>query len=127
MDRLKAINDSLEHLAGDLAIKETAARISAECRETDTAARFGGDEFAVLLTGVDHAAKANVFVGRMMRSLLSARPEWDGAPLALSASAGIAIYPGDGNTIDAIIASADRAMYGSKRAQLGAALDPVGA
>jgi diguanylate cyclase (GGDEF)-like protein len=108
MDGLKAINDQFGHLTGSRALVRLGKILRSHCRAIDTAARYGGDEFAVILpeAGTDIAAR----VVARIRERLSSEAE---AP-ALSVSAGIAAYPEDGDTPEKLLGAADRALYGMK-------------
>jgi diguanylate cyclase (GGDEF)-like protein len=123
MDGLKPINDHFGHRAGDLALREIAARVAAETRQSDTVARLGGDEFAVVLTVVQDRTCAEMVMQRMTERC-AALFTFDGQPLPLGASAGVAVYPEDGETPDTLLEKADQAMYMAKRAKKahGAAL-----
>jgi diguanylate cyclase (GGDEF)-like protein len=108
LDGLKQVNDRLGHLVGTRAILRLAAAIRSQCRAIDTAARYGGDEFALVLpeTQADsawHAAR------RICQRLAS-----DAEPPALTVSVGVAMFPRDGETIETLLARADRALYGMK-------------
>jgi diguanylate cyclase (GGDEF)-like protein/PAS domain S-box-containing protein len=113
LDHFKHVNDTLGHDAGDRVLREAAARIGACLRESDTVARFGGDEFAVLLG--DLAEPANAFT--IAQKLLDAC----GAPFApadhdvfLGASIGITFFPADGDHPDVLVKQADSALHHAK-------------
>jgi len=108
VDRLKAINDCCGHRAGDRAILRVANTLRNSCRVTDTAARVGGDEFAVVLSESD-MAMATQFLARVRLTIASHRRSG-----TVTVSAGIASHPHDGATVDALLASADRALYAEK-------------
>ncbi len=113
LDHFKRINDSLGHLVGDTMLRTVAARITATLRNTDVVARFGGDEFMVLMTGV--AAIADVEdVAQKLLHAIQATVDVDGRPLSVTPSIGIAMYPGDADTADELIRHADTAMYLAK-------------
>ncbi len=114
MDGLKPINDRLGHRFGDAAIKELGARIKRACRETDTVARVGGDEFGVILPGVGNRDTALNQAQRVAAQI--AEPfEFEWKPVALGASIGVAIYPEDGQELDHLLDKADQSMYRAKR------------
>jgi diguanylate cyclase (GGDEF)-like protein/PAS domain S-box-containing protein len=111
MDGLKEINDRYGHVAGSQALCRMADVLSVCCRDIDTAARFGGDEFALLLpeTGTSAAeAAAN-------RICASVAEDSNGPPL--SVSVGVGVYPSDGETVELLVSAADSAMYSMKRAR----------
>jgi len=113
LDRFKNINDTLGHSIGDELLKNTAQRINRSLRQGDTAARFGGDEFAVLLpdiTGIIHVKKV---VQRILAEL-SSPFSLSGTESYVSASIGIALYPEDGNSSEILLRKADNAMYKAK-------------
>ncbi len=113
LDHFKRINDSLGHMVGDTMLRTVADRITATLRNTDVVARFGGDEFMVLMTGV--AAIADVEdVAQKLLHAIQATVDVDGRPLSVTPSIGIALYPGDANTADELIRHADTAMYLAK-------------
>jgi diguanylate cyclase (GGDEF)-like protein len=113
LDQFKVINDSLGHEAGDKTLVTTARRLRDALRKQDTVARLGGDEFAVLLTGIENARHA----GRLARKLLATIGEpmnLAGKKHSLTGSIGVAVYPDDGTTEEALLKHADTAMYQSK-------------
>ena len=115
LDGFKEINDRFGHEFGDRVLRETAERITREIRETDTVARIGGDEFVIILSSLPE----NTIADRIAQSLVNgfARPvSVDGVEVTVSASIGIALYPDHGVTAEELIRSADKAMYGIKRA-----------
>ncbi|WP_395399507.1 diguanylate cyclase domain-containing protein [Pseudoduganella sp. UC29_106] len=120
MDGLKAINDNLGHRAGDAAICEVASRISAELRADDLAARMGGDEFGVILSGVRDRVSVEQKCA-LMAERIRTPFEFEGRPLCLGASIGLAISPEDGTQMEQLIEIADQAMYSVKHARRGAA------
>ena len=114
-DDLKAVNDRYGHEAGNRLLRGLATTIVAELRGTDVAARYGGDEFIVLLP--ETGSKGAMEVAERIRSTIAARPiECDGRNVPASVSIGVASYPEDGHSLDALAAHADRALYGAKQA-----------
>jgi diguanylate cyclase (GGDEF)-like protein/PAS domain S-box-containing protein len=113
LDRFKSVNDSAGHATGDRLLQSAAARLLASVRSSDTVSRQGGDEFVVLLSRVSHAADAAVAAEKMLAAL-TAPYEIDELELRVSASIGIATYPMDGTTAEALLQNADTAMYRAK-------------
>lgn len=109
LNGMKRINDSHGHLAGNRALCRLADIFRSSCRSLDTAARYGGDEFAIVLPETD--ARQARAVGNRICELLSKDLE---EPM-LSVSVGTAVYPTDGTTIDDLFQSADRALYEMKQ------------
>jgi diguanylate cyclase (GGDEF)-like protein/PAS domain S-box-containing protein len=111
LDGLKEINDRLGHLVGNRALCRLAQILSDSCRSVDTAARQGGDEFALVLpeTGMGAAT----LVARRICDLLAR----DAEEPAVSVSVGVASYPQDANTIGTLLYAADRALYAMKNKQ----------
>ncbi len=118
LDRFKTINDSLGHTVGDEVLKAFAQRLTDCASEGDTVARLGGDEFVMLLRHVDMPQDARraaeAVLARMRESI------WvDTQPLQILPSIGIALFPGDGETVETLLKNADAAMYAAKRAGRG--------
>jgi diguanylate cyclase (GGDEF)-like protein len=114
LDRFKAVNDSLGHAAGDALLVEVADRMRASLRASDTAARFGGDEFAVLLHNVTEASQATVVADRILQALREPF-RLAGKEVFIDSSIGI-VYSADGPSDgEALIQRADLAMYEAKR------------
>ena len=113
LDRFKLINDSLGHRAGDDLLREVAQRLKSAVRAVDTTARLGGDEFVILVDGPVMRAEA-VAIGRRAIDVMRPSMRLLGIDVHISPSIGIAFYPGDGATVDALLARADAAMYTAK-------------
>jgi diguanylate cyclase (GGDEF)-like protein len=113
LDRFKLINDSLGHRAGDDLLREVAQRLKRAVRAVDTTARLGGDEFVILVDGPVTHAEA-VAIGRRAIDVMRPSMRLLGIDVHISPSIGIAFYPGDGTTVDALLAHADAAMYSAK-------------
>jgi diguanylate cyclase (GGDEF)-like protein len=113
-DNLKGVNDGYGHDAGNRLLRHLATAIQAELRFTDVAARYGGDEFIVLLP--ETPAKGAMEVAERIRNRVASTPlELDARRVVSSVSIGIACYPEDGATLDALAAHADRALYSAKQ------------
>lgn len=115
LDRFKAINDSCGHEIGDRVLREAACRLFAAVRETDTVARFGGDEFVILAPAL--GGKENI--GRVCEKIIEALAlpiEIEGRQLSIGGSLGCAEYPGDGEDERHLLNAADQAMYRAKQA-----------
>lgn len=113
LDRFKNINDNLGHTVGDLLLRECAARLSRCGRSRDLVARLGGDEFAILLV-FPRSADAAITIATKIREVLAAPFSIMEHALSVTASIGIAMYPGDSKDADMLIQYADIAMYRSK-------------
>lgn len=105
LDGLKQINDTFGHLTGSRALCRLAEALRAHSREIDTAARYGGDEFALVLLDSKEAA------ARQVARRISERLALDGEAPKLSVSVGVAVCPSDGQTVKAILGAADRDLY----------------
>ncbi len=113
LDSFKEINDTLGHAAGDIVLKSAADRLVKAVREEDTVARMGGDEFTVIMAGFSKKEEVVETVGRIF-SALSGPLTLGGQEISLSASVGVALFPGDGEDVDRLLRNADIAMYKAK-------------
>ncbi|MBC3911044.1 sensor domain-containing phosphodiesterase [Undibacterium umbellatum] len=113
LDHFKDINDTLGHSLGDVLLVELSRRMVAAIRENDTISRLGGDEFILLLTGVDQHTVEQV-VQKLMQ-VVNAPFHLGEYDLNVTASMGIAIYPNDGKDLETLSRNADAAMYRAKR------------
>ena len=109
LDELKKINDTHGHLVGSRALARVANTLRLQLRELDTPARYGGDEFVVILPETGRKA------ARRVVQRISERLRDDAEEPRLSVSSGAAIFPQNGKTIDELLAAADRALYREKR------------
>jgi diguanylate cyclase len=114
LDRFKMVNDSLGHRAGDELLKEVARRLNSVARSTDTVARVGGDEFVMLLDRIGQSETAEQIARRAVE-VLQLPINLGGIDIRTSASIGIALYPQDAKSVDALLANADAAMYCAKQ------------
>lgn len=108
LDGLKRVNDRHGHLVGSRALCRVAEALARSCRAVDTAARFGGDEFALVLPETDEA-EAQQVVKRVTERLAA-----DAEKPKITVSHGVALCPRDGSIVDTLLAAADRALYGMK-------------
>jgi diguanylate cyclase (GGDEF)-like protein len=113
LDHFKNVNDTLGHPAGDKLLKDAAQRLRALVRETDTIARMGGDEFAILQVGIAQPADATALAQRVIESV-SEPYELEQRQVIIGTSVGIAIGPADGLTSDELMRNADLALYRAK-------------
>lgn len=113
LDELKRVNDRYGHLTGSRALIRLANAIRASCRTVDVPARYGGDEFAVILPESDERAAQHV------AQRIAARLVSDGEHPRVTVSIGVAIYPRDGVFAEALIDRADHALYGAKGRRIG--------
>ena len=113
LDRFKDINDTLGHPAGDLVLKQVAARLSACVREVDTVARIGGDEFAIVQVGINDATEAQLLSRRLLE-LFQTPLELDGNDCLVTISVGVALIPTDASIPAKLLQHADIALYRAK-------------
>jgi diguanylate cyclase (GGDEF)-like protein/PAS domain S-box-containing protein len=118
LDRFKVINDTLGHDAGDELLKEIARRLAGSLRGCDTVARQGGDEFVVVLTELTRPEDASVVAQKLLEALTPPMM-LNGREIVPGASLGFALYPQDGDSLQALLMSADKAMYAAKQAGRG--------
>ncbi|MEA2426501.1 MAG: hypothetical protein QOF37_129, partial [Thermoleophilaceae bacterium] len=118
LDRFKDVNDTLGHHNGDLLLQRIGARLDSVLRNTATVARLGGDEFAILLRET-HDRQSVVPVVRRVLKVLEEPVVVGGLALQVEASIGIAIFPQNGRTVDAVMRAADVAMYVAKEQRSG--------
>ena len=116
LDRFKVLNDTLGHRTGDRLLRAVADRLQAQVRGGDYVARQGGDEFALLLSGTDRTA-AHAAASRVS-SALDRPVEIGRHSVRPNASLGIALFPNDGDTLDALLQHAEIAMYRAKSAKV---------
>ncbi|QUQ69521.1 diguanylate cyclase [Kutzneria sp. CA-103260] len=117
LDHFKRVNDTYGHLAGDAVLKSVAAAVKGQVRADDAVGRFGGEEFVVLLPGVDDAG-ALVVAERIRKTVgaLYVMSPQDGVPIAgLTCSIGVAVHRSSGTTMERLLLAADTAVYRAKR------------
>jgi diguanylate cyclase (GGDEF)-like protein len=113
LDNFKAINDSMGHGAGDALLRETATRLQRLMRDSDIPGRLGGDEFLVISEKLKCPEDAEVIAHKITKAFQ--RPfQVDGREVYATTSVGIAVYPGDGDSAEQLLQSADTAMYQAK-------------
>ena len=113
LDGFKHINDSLGHSTGDRLLQSIATRLTNSVRSADTVSRQGGDEFVVMLSEVERPEDAAIMARRLLSAVAEAHPI-DRHDLHITTSIGVSVYPDDGLDAEALIKSADTAMYQAK-------------
>lgn len=113
LDRFKLINDTLGHAAGDTLLQQVTQRLQSVIRESDTLARTGGDEFAVIVDQLSDPLAASEVAHKLLQ-ILKAPFHIAGRDLYVTASVGISLYPVDGQDAAGLLRTADSAMYGAK-------------
>lgn len=113
LDNFKIINDSLGHDIGDKVLKKVTKRLQQTIRSHDTLARWGGDEFIVIMEGLKDSEDASILAQKILE-VLTLPCELEGQELYVTSSIGISIYPKDSTNLDSLIKYADSAMYKAK-------------
>jgi diguanylate cyclase (GGDEF)-like protein len=119
LDRLKQVNDSHGHAAGDELIRQTVTRLNASLRPSDAVARIGGDEFVILLDDLQHSQEAEIVAGRILDSLSEPCHVTPSVVISPSASVGIALAEEGSMDADTLLSHSDAAMYKAKQAGRG--------
>ncbi len=114
LDGFKEINDQFGHVTGDCVLEAVAARMLQSVRDSDTVSRFGGDEFVILLPDIRQTSDAQVAAEKVLIALTEPI-DLDCGPVTIGASIGIAVFPANGTTAEALLRNADAAMYAAKR------------
>jgi diguanylate cyclase (GGDEF)-like protein len=118
LDRFKYINDTHGHAVGNAVLKEVAKRLLQHAREEDTVCRNGGDEFLYLLMNPQGTRNIERIAGNLLK-VIEKPVEMGDLQAVIKASIGIAVYPGNGTSVDQLISNADTAMYRAKKAMTG--------
>lgn len=118
LDKFKTINDSYGHDAGDAVLLTIAKRLKETTRTDDTVSRHGGDEFLYLLLEINEDQDAATVAKKIIKAV-QVPCDVSVGPLTVNTSIGISIFPRDGTTVDALIKSADAAMYRAKQSKSG--------
>lgn len=118
LDRFKVVNDSIGHEGGDSLLRAVAQRLSGALRAGDLAFRMGGDEFTVVMPRIE-APDCAASAARRIISALGTPFRIHGRDLRIGASVGIAVFPADGSSVDALVRNADAAMYSRKELERG--------
>ena len=113
LDRFKDINDTIGHDIGDLLLKDVAHRLHNNIRDSDICSRLGGDEFVVVLNRIDQYSRIQEKCEQLLQ-LISRPYSLQGHLLSVFASAGISVFPQDGNSVDELIRNADAALHKAK-------------
>lgn len=118
LDGFKQINDVHGHDAGDTVLKTVAERLKQSTREDDTVSRYGGDEFLYLLMEIRDVKDIIQIAEKILRAI-QVPCQLDVGEIIIKTSIGISVYPKNGNTVLALVNSADKAMYEAKRSKSG--------
>ncbi len=118
LDRFKTVNDTMGHSVGDELLKQVAQRLKDSIRDADTVARQGGDEFVVVLNGIQYGRQVAAVAAKIITAL--AQPfQVGGQSLQSGVSVGISLFPDDGQDVNTLLKNADMAMYQAKESGRG--------
>jgi diguanylate cyclase (GGDEF)-like protein len=118
LDNFKEVNDTYGHAYGDQVLKIIGQRLQGCLRKSDTAARMGGDEFALINEGVTDFEGISLIAGKVLE-VISQSMEIEGRPIQLTASIGISVYNSNNQDVTLLLRQADLAMYQAKRTRNG--------
>jgi len=110
LDNFKDRNDTLGHINGDIVLNKLSREILASVRVTDHVCRYGGDEFAILLSDIEQPELAFAVVDKIQKAA-SSSIDINGQSISVKLSTGISVYPDNGETLEALLSYADAAMY----------------
>jgi diguanylate cyclase (GGDEF)-like protein/PAS domain S-box-containing protein len=119
LDGFKEVNDKMGHQAGDELLQLVGKRVGERLRETDTLARWGGDEFALVLGGLSEPSEAARIAQVIVEQLAAPFRLANGNEIRIGGSVGISLFPGDGEDVAALVTRADAALYSAKAAGRG--------
>lgn len=114
LDRFKNINDSLGHAAGDQLLKDVAVRVKSTLREVDSISRLGGDEFTIIIEGINTLKEITTVAEKLLQKLNNPF-NLSGTEVVVTPSVGISLFPDDGDDCETLLKCADTAMYHAKR------------
>jgi len=118
LDGFKAVNDTHGHRAGDTVLTHVSRRLASTVRERDILGRIGGDEFVLVLEDLPSVDQAEAVAAKITARIREA-VDYEGTPLSVGVSVGVAVYPRDGADVGALLQRADAAMYSAKREEGG--------
>jgi len=124
LDKFKDVNDVHGHSAGDELLKQVAARLSARFRSTDSVARWGGDEFAMILENIGSEQEVRLLADILLEEITTP-VSFGGLSLLVGASIGAAVYPDHSEDCEELLALADKAMYHAKQNNLAFRVTPL--
>jgi diguanylate cyclase len=116
VDNFKQINDTYGHEAGDRVLVQVAEILTAATRRNDVVARYGGDEFLILLPQINTPENCNIVMSKILQAKRDA-VICNGVSVEICLSVGVSFYPQDGDSVDKLIVKADHAMYVAKKTE----------